>query len=125
LEIARALARDPAFLILDEAVDGLEPRLEARIRENLRRRGLGVVVVSHRASTLAGCGRVVRIERGRVVAAPPRSTLHGEHERPPAPPLARGGDADLVAALRIVAAAAGEPIALEAGGPLPPGRAAV
>jgi ABC-type bacteriocin/lantibiotic exporter with double-glycine peptidase domain len=61
LDIARALARRPALLILDEATDGLDAELEQRLRLNLRRRGCAVIFISHRAGTLAGCDRVVRI----------------------------------------------------------------
>lgn len=67
VELARALVYDPPILVLDEALDALQPELEARIRENLKRRGVTLVVVSHRASTLAACQRVVVVERGRLV----------------------------------------------------------
>jgi ABC-type bacteriocin/lantibiotic exporter with double-glycine peptidase domain len=135
LELARALARDPQVLILDEAIEAVEPALEARIRERLRARGVTLVVVSHRASTLAACDAVVTIQGGRVVAeqaAPvdPRagalkSPLHGEHD-PPAPRRQdRGTDAELAAAFALVAEASGEPAPPREGPPLAPGRAAV
>ena len=66
LEIARALLAGANFLIIDEALDALNPELETRLRANLRNRGCTVVVVSHRNSTLAGCERVLRVVDGRV-----------------------------------------------------------
>ncbi len=66
LEIARALTFDPSMLILDEALDALNPDLEARLRGNLRRRGCALVIVSHRASTLAACDRVLHFSDGRL-----------------------------------------------------------
>ncbi len=69
LEIARALLREPKILVLDEATDALDPALEARIRENIRKRGCSLVMVSHRASTLAACDRVLRVAGGRIAPA--------------------------------------------------------
>lgn len=66
LEIARALTYDPKVLILDEALDALNPTLEARLRDNLRRRGCALVIVSHRASTLAACDRILHFTEGRL-----------------------------------------------------------
>lgn len=70
LEIARALTFDPTVLILDEALDALNPALESRLRANLRRRGVALLVVSHRASTLAACDRVLRFVDGRLTDRP-------------------------------------------------------
>lgn len=67
LEIARALSFDPKVLILDEALDALNPSLEAQLRTNLRRRGCALVIVSHRASTLAACDRVLHFHAGRLL----------------------------------------------------------
>lgn len=70
LEIARALARNPALLILDEANDALEVTLEKQIMTNLRRRGCTVVVITHREETLRQCDDVFVVEAGRVVSSP-------------------------------------------------------
>lgn len=135
LELARALARDPRTLILDEAIEAVEPALEARLRERLRARGVTLVVVSHRASTLAACDTVVTVEGGRVVAerAAPRdpragalrSPLHGEHAPPPPRGQERGADQDLAAAFARVALASDERAPPLEGPPLAPGRAAI
>ena len=70
LEIARALSFDPKVLILDEALDALNPQLETRLRANLRRRGCALVIVSHRASTLAACDRILHFSGGRLIDRP-------------------------------------------------------
>ena len=71
LEIARALLRNPTILILDEALDALNPSLETRLRNTFRRRGCGVLIISHRASTLASCDRVLHLINGKLSASPP------------------------------------------------------
>jgi ABC-type bacteriocin/lantibiotic exporter with double-glycine peptidase domain len=69
VEIARALARRPRLLVLDEATDGLDRETEARLFAAIRRRGVAVLVVSHRASTIAACDRTLRLQDGRLHAA--------------------------------------------------------
>jgi ABC-type bacteriocin/lantibiotic exporter with double-glycine peptidase domain len=114
LELARALARNPRVVILDEALEALEPRLEQFIRERLRRRGCAVLVVSHRASSLAACDRVLLLKDGALVeriaaTAPPAPT----HETTPFPPEAAAPDRSrreaLIRALSRVAEASGLP----------------
>lgn len=71
VELARALVRNPGLIVIDEATDGLDPDTESRLFGNLRRRGMTVLVVSHRASTIAACDRVMRLSDGGL--APDRS----------------------------------------------------
>ncbi len=70
LEIARALLSGAKFLVLDEALDSLNPDLEAKIRRNLRNIGCTLVIISHRLSTLAACERVLYVDKGRIGAKP-------------------------------------------------------
>jgi ABC-type bacteriocin/lantibiotic exporter with double-glycine peptidase domain len=117
LEIARALLRQPAFLVLDEATDALDPALEARVRERLRRRGCALVVVSHRASTLAACDRVVHVANGRIVDAPAPASAPSSEPIPATAPEPGGGEARddaLAQAFRLVAAALGERVSVPA-----------
>lgn len=59
LALARALLRKPALLVLDEALDALEPELDRTIRDRLRGVGCTVLLVSRRPSSLVGCDHVI------------------------------------------------------------------
>jgi lipopolysaccharide export system ATP-binding protein len=71
VEIARALAANPLFLLLDEPFAGIDPRAIEDIQEmvqELRNRGLGVLITDHNAAaTLNLTDRTYVIVDGKVV----------------------------------------------------------
>jgi len=77
LEIARTLALEPALLLLDEPVAGLNPRESEQLMEwigQLRAAGLGIVLVEHDMNmVMRYADRVVVLQHGAKIAdGPPR-----------------------------------------------------
>jgi len=71
LTIARALVRDPAILVLDEATSAVDNETEAAIQRSLLRASQGrtTIVIAHRLSTIRHADRIHVLERGRVTEA--------------------------------------------------------
>jgi ATP-binding cassette, subfamily B, multidrug efflux pump len=67
--LARALAADPAILVLDDALSSLDADTERAVLEGLdrARRGRTLVLITHRVSTLRAVDRIVVLEDGRLV----------------------------------------------------------
>ena len=66
---ARAAAADPRILILDEATSNVDVRTETQIERGLRRllAGRTALVIAHRLSTIRSAGRIVVLDRARIV----------------------------------------------------------
>jgi ABC-type multidrug transport system fused ATPase/permease subunit len=69
LALARAVARNPRLLVLDDATSSVDPSVEQRILAGLRGSSSAstVVVVAYRRATIALADEVVFVEEGRVV----------------------------------------------------------
>jgi len=67
--LARAIARDPAILILDDALSSVDTQTEEEILRELR----GVMasrtclIISHRVSTVRHADEIVVLDEGRIV----------------------------------------------------------
>jgi lipopolysaccharide export system ATP-binding protein len=83
VEIARAIATEPAFLLLDEPFTGIDPiavnDIQAMIRQ-LRDRGLGVLITDHQVrETLAIVDRAYILNNGKIEVS---GTAHDVLESP-------------------------------------------
>lgn len=67
--IARALYRNPDFLVLDEATAALDEETEERIMGGFMRQTLNItlVVISHQKRTLGYCDKVFSLNSGRAI----------------------------------------------------------
>jgi len=72
VEIARALANEPDFILLDEPFAGVDPISVGEIKEiikHLKDRGLGVLITDHNVrETLDVCERAYIVQSGHILA---------------------------------------------------------
>jgi ATP-binding cassette subfamily B protein len=69
LSIARALAKEPAILILDDSVSAVDTKTEEAIISNLRhiRKGKTTIMVAHRISTVRKLDKIILLDKGKLV----------------------------------------------------------
>ncbi len=69
LTLARAIAREPRILILDDSLSSVDAATERKILERLDevRRGRTAIVISHRVSSVVKADRIAVIDEGRIV----------------------------------------------------------
>ncbi len=73
--LARALARDPTILVLDDALSAVDTHTESSILSDLRNvtRLRTSIIISHRASAVMDADTILVLDEGRIVE-------HGRHE---------------------------------------------
>ena len=84
VEIARALAANPKFILLDEPFAGVDPISVTDIKKiitDLRNRGLGVLITDHNVrETLDVCERAYIVGEGKIIATgTPEEVMNDEH----------------------------------------------
>ena len=79
--LARALYEDPQVLILDEATNGLDARIESELLDCLLalQPAKTIVCISHRSSVAARADQVLILEKGRLVAQGRYEELSADH----------------------------------------------
>lgn len=79
VEIARALATEPAFMLLDEPFAGVDPISVHDIKliiSQLSDKGIGVLITDHNVrDTLDICGKAYIVSEGRIIAEGPTETI--------------------------------------------------
>ena len=67
MEIATALAKEPAVLIMDEATSALDPKTEDEVMASIRMMGPTQIIIAHRLSTIRDCDEILVMDQGRIL----------------------------------------------------------
>ena len=67
MEIATALAKEPAVLIMDEATSALDPKTEDQVMASIRMMGPTQIIIAHRLSTIRDCDEIIVMDQGKIL----------------------------------------------------------
>ncbi|WP_314688436.1 ABC transporter ATP-binding protein [uncultured Bifidobacterium sp.] len=83
LSLARALADDPAILVMDDTTSAVDMETEAEIQRHLLEMGGGrtTITIAHRISSVRDCDLILVLEHGRIVERGAHDQLVAAHGR--------------------------------------------
>lgn len=77
ISFARALAKNPSLIILDEATSSVDPKSEKYIQKAIQSiiKDRTVVIIAHRLTTIKNCDNILVLERGKITQQGDHATL--------------------------------------------------
>jgi ATP-binding cassette subfamily B protein len=83
LSLARALADDPAILIMDDTTSAVDMETEAQIQKHLRDLDTAktIITIAHRISSIKDADLILVLEHGRIIERGSHEDLVGAHGR--------------------------------------------
>ena len=75
--IARALYKNPNYILMDEATNSLDATNESEIMERMRSflHGKTALIIAHRLSTIQNADNIIVMENGRIIEQGKHSVL--------------------------------------------------
>lgn len=79
--LARAIMKDPAILILDDATSSVDTETEEEIFANLEKvlPGRTSIIISHRVSSIQECGHIIYLDGGEIIEQGTHAELIGKN----------------------------------------------